>query len=100
MKYRMKDGTIINTARASARWIEATDFNGRNQISRATGSQWNHETLYRSRRGRYYIECTSQWQGSQGHCEWISPERAAAWLSVMDADIPAELTEVADQIEE
>lgn len=97
-RYRMDDGTVVDTSRASAVWQETTDWDGRNQISRATGSQWNHQTLYRSRRGRYYLEYSSQWQGSRDHVEWVSPEEAARWLLLMDESMPEDLAALEDSI--
>jgi len=78
--YRMDDGTVVKTENRSAMWGEATRWNGNNHISVATGSQWNHQTLYRSRKGRYYIEHESQWQGSTPHAEWVSNHEATRWL--------------------
>ena len=100
MKYRMEDGTVINTDKASASWDEDTRWDGRNYISRATGSQWEHQRLYRSRKGRYYVEHTSDWQGSSGHCEWVSEHEAVRWLLANDEELPTEISHLADDIEE
>lgn len=100
MRYRMKDGTIIDTAKAAATWQETTDFDGHNRISRATGSQWEHQTLHRSRKGRYYIEHWSDWQGSRPHVEWVSPEEAARWLLLMEEELPADLAALEAEIVE
>lgn len=35
-------------------WEEETYWNGNNHISKTTGSQWEHETLYRTK-GEIYI---------------------------------------------
>jgi len=99
-RYRMSDGMVVDTDNATAHWEEATDWNGNNHISRATGSQWDHQTLYRSRRGRYYIEHTSQWQGSQAHAEWVSNEEAARWLILNDEELPEDLKTLAEQVAE
>ena len=99
-RYKMDDGTVIDTANASRHWKEETRWDGNNHISVATGSQWNHEDLYRSRRGRYYIERTSQWQGSTPSAEWVGNRTAAAWLLANEHEIPEELREVADDISE
>jgi hypothetical protein len=96
----MSDGTVVKTENATQSWEEATYFDGRNRISKATGTQWEHETLYRSRRGRFYIERTSQWQGSHPSAEWVSPEEAARWLVANEHDIPAELQAAADAVTE
>lgn len=98
--YRMEDGTVVKTENATDSWEEETDFDGHNQISRATGSQWNHQTLYRSRKGRYYIEHWSQWQGSRAHAEWVSPQEAARWLLQQDEDLPDDLSQFVEQVSE
>jgi hypothetical protein len=99
-RYRMDDGTVVDTANATKSWDEARDHDGRNHISRATGSQWDHETLYRSRRGRYYLEHDSQWQGSRPWAEWLSNQRAAAWLALNSHEIPDELRTAAEAVTE
>jgi hypothetical protein len=96
----MQDGTIVDTENATQSWQEETDFDGSNQISRATGSQWNHQTLYRSRKGRYYVEHESQWQGSRPHVEWVSPEEATRWLLLMEYDIPEDLQQYVEEVTE
>lgn len=102
-RYEMSDGTIVDIGNASAQWQEATRFDGSNHISLATGSQWDHQTLYRSRRGRYYVERSSQWQGSTPGAEWVSNEEAVRWLllneySPTDESWPAELTPIIDEV--
>lgn len=59
---------------------ESSWFDGSNHISHATGSQWEHEALYRTRGGRWILHSWSQWQGSRD--EWIEIDDAAAakWL--------------------
>ncbi len=90
-RYRMEDDTIVDTALARQRWDEATEWDGRNHISRATGSQWEHETLYRSHKGRYYIVHTSQWQGSLPYAGWQSRQEAAGWLLANGHELPDDL---------
>ena len=98
--YRMDDGTVVDTDRATQSWKEDTNWDGNNHISVATGSQWDHQKLYRSRKGRYYIENTSQWQGRMPSAEWISHRGAASWLLANDHEIPVDLTEAADEVSE
>ncbi len=100
MKITNEDGevqTVVDTDKAGAAWDEATDWDGRNHISRNTGSQWDHETLYLSRKGHYYIVSESQWQGSLPSARFVSDQEAAQWLALNDQDMPAEL--VAEGIE-
>jgi hypothetical protein len=98
--YRMDDGTVVKTENATKHYAEATYFDGHNRISVATGSQWEHQTLYRSRKGRYYVEHTSQWQGSRDSAEWVSHAEAARWLLANDEDVPTELAEHAEAVSE
>jgi len=100
IRYRMDDGTIIDTTNASRSWKEETDWDGNNHVSRATGSQWSHQTLYRSKKGRYYVEHTSQWQGSRPHVEWVSPEEAARWLLLMEEELPEDLAHLESELVE
>lgn len=99
MRYDI-EGTIVDTTKASNSWDEDTFFNGNNHISRATGSQWTHQTLYRSRKGRYYVEHTSQWQGAHPHAEWISPQEATRWMLMNKHEVPEELQEHVDTVSE
>lgn len=99
-RYRMDDGTVIDTENAQTSWREDTYWDGHNHVSKATGSQWDHETLYRSRKGRYYIEHTSQWQGRRPHVEWVSREEAARWLLAQGEELPEDLKDLEDEIME
>jgi len=62
------------------RFEVATFWDGRNRISLATGSQWDHECLYRTVSGRWIKHWWSQWQGTVDRWEEISEAEAAAWL--------------------
>jgi len=99
-RYRTEDGTVVDTDNAQASWEEAKDWDGSNHISRATGTQWDHQKLYKSRKGRYYIECWSQWQGSRAHVEWLSPEAAARWLLHNDEELPDDLKPLETEVSE
>jgi hypothetical protein len=99
-RYTAEDGTVIDTAKAKAHWDEATRWDGNNHVSVATGSQWNHETLYRSSKGRYYIERTSQWQGSTDSADFIDREDAARWLLANEHDLPADLADLESEVSE
>jgi hypothetical protein len=91
---------VLNTEKARAKWTEETDWDGSNNISRATGSQWEHETLYQSAKGRYYLVRESQWQGVEPVARFVSDEKVAAWLLLMEHEVPAALREVAETVEE
>ncbi len=98
--YSMDDGTVVKTENATKSWEEDTRWNGNNHISVATGAQWNHEKLYRSRKGRFWIEHTSQWQGSVDRAEWIDNHAAARWLIANGHELPGELAALEAEIAE
>lgn len=98
--YRMEDGTVVKTENAQMSWEEDTRWDGNNHISVATGSQWSHQKLYKSRKGRYYIEHTSQWQGSRDHAEWVSEQEAARWLLANGEDLPDDLEKFETDVSE
>ena len=91
---------LVDTRNARISYPEATRWDGSNHISRATGSQWEHETLYLSAKGRWYIERTSQWQGSTPGARFVSEQDAAAWLLANNHDLPAELSAAGDEVSE
>jgi len=98
--YRTEEGAILNTDLATESWSEETDWDGNNHISRATGSQWEHEKLYRSKKGRYWIENSSQWQGSLPSARLVTNEEAVAWLLLMEYELPDDLKELAAELAE
>lgn len=99
-RYQMEDGTVIDTSKAKQTWTEDTNWNGNNHISVNTGSQWAHEQLYLSAKGRYYLESWSDYQGSLPSCGFISEEDAARWLMRNNEELPESLASYADAISE
>ena len=77
----------------AASWEEGTRWNGNNHVSLATGSQWEHEMLYRTVGGIYVIRHWSQWQGSTPSLEEISADDAARWLSRNNHEPPKALND-------
>lgn len=61
-------------------WSEDTRFDGNNHISLATGSQWDHEELWRSAGGRWVICWWSQWEGRQDRWYFVDDDAARDWL--------------------
>jgi hypothetical protein len=59
---------------------EDTRWNGHNEISLATGTQFDHETLYRTKKGTWVLLSWSQWQGSAEEYEIIDKTTAIHWL--------------------
>jgi hypothetical protein len=92
--------TIVDTDQSIQQWKESITWNGNNMVSKATGSQWDHETMYRSKRGRYYIERTTQWQGRPNYAYWLSEQEACAWLIINEHLVPDDLLQFVDQIME
>jgi hypothetical protein len=76
-------------------FTEDTWFNGHNHISKATGSQWVHETLYLTAKGTWVIENSSAWCTKYAQ---VSNTEAATWLMVNDYEnsdaIPQEIKEI------
>jgi hypothetical protein len=62
------------------RFDEDTYWDGRNMISKATGSQWHHEVLYRTAGGKWILHRWSQWQGDRESWTEVTDDAAAAWL--------------------
>lgn len=82
---------VVSTTKAKKSWDEAWDWQNSNPISRATGSQWEHETLYLSSKNRFYIVSESNWQGSVPSAKFVTAEQAAAWLELNDHELPESL---------
>jgi hypothetical protein len=68
------------------RFGEDTRWDGSNHISVNTGSQWDHEELYRTAGGRWVRHEWSQRQGAQDRYAFVSDEQAREWLIVNEED--------------
>ena len=68
----------------AVKFKEATWHNGSNFISKATGSQWDHEVLYYTKSGSWVLNNWSQYQGSNESYETIHQDDAISWLIVND----------------
>lgn len=99
-RYRMSDGTIVDTDRAARSWDERQEWDGRNHVSVHTGDQWAHERLYLSSKGRFYLVIWSDWQGSGEEATYVSETDAAAWLLLNGSELPEELKEVEESVVE
>ena len=98
--YRMEDGTVLKTENAKQSWEENTKWNGSNHVSVHTNDQWSHQKLHESKKGRYWIECWSAWQGSNPHAEWVSEHEAVRWLLVNESEVPESLEHLVEVVEE
>lgn len=79
----------------SGRWFDAnkaeeikeiTHHDGRNMISRATGSQFEHESLYRTAGGKWILCRWSQYQGSTESYNEITNQEAAEWMAKQEME--------------
>lgn len=82
--------TRIALTDGTNRWFDAdkaelikedTFWNGNNWISKATGSQWEHEALYRTRGGKWILNHSSSYQGVPESYTEINSREAAEWLA-------------------
>jgi len=62
------------------RFSENTYWNGNNHISCATGDQFYHESLWRTKSGIWVLHEWSDWQGSMETWSEIDDDEAAKWL--------------------
>lgn len=65
---------------------EDTYHDGNNWISKATGSQWYHQGLYRTAGGRFILNEYSNYQGTPETYKEVSNADAAAWFSINGYD--------------
>jgi len=72
---------------AATKFCEDSYWDGSNSISVATGSQWQHETLYRTATGNWVLYSSSQWQGSSESYYAMDLAEAVPWLIKNNHDI-------------
>lgn len=63
---------------------ENSYHDGRNFISKATGSQWEHEAIFVTKGGKFILNHWSNWQGSVETYEEINKTEAAEWFAKQD----------------
>lgn len=78
-KQPLDDGTWFDLDQAQ-KFEEDTWWNGNNHISKATGTQFDHEVLYKTAKGAWVKHCHSQWQGTGESWATISEDEAKKWL--------------------
>lgn len=59
---------------------EDTNWDGRNQISVPTGSQWHHEYLYYTKSGKWVLNNLSNYRGSAEGYRQVNEQEAIVWL--------------------
>lgn len=99
-RYKMPDGTIVRPSNAIMTWEEDTRWDGNNHVSVHTSDEFAHQKLYKTRKGRYWLEHRSQWQGSTPHAEWISEREATRWLLLNNSELPEDLEQFREETEE
>lgn len=86
---RDDDGELVGWFDADAvqRFAEDEYFDGSNYISLATGSEWEHEELYRTAGGRWVVGRWSQWQDAgPPHFRFVGDDEAGRWLLLHSHD--------------
>ena len=73
----LDDGRL---ATISETYQDRTRWNGSNEISLATGSEFVRERLHHTASGRWVMCSTSQYEGTAPTAEEIDAEAAARWL--------------------
>ena len=84
------DGAWFNISSAE-RYDEKTYWNGSNHISKATGSQLEHECLFLTKVGKFILNHWSQCQGGVETYKLISKSCETAWFVIQefsDDEIP------------
>ena len=59
---------------------EDSNWEGRNHISKATGSQWDHETLLFTRKGKWVLNSYGSSCGQYDDYTVISEAKAIEWI--------------------
>jgi hypothetical protein len=79
---------------------EATRWDGNNHISIATGSQYDHEILYRTAGGRWVLHSWSQWEGRPERYQFTNADEAREWLLLNEEDEAVEkyFGEIEDEV--
>lgn len=88
MAYKLDSGKVVSPDKAVVSISEDTRWDGSNHISVATGSQWSHETLYKSSKGTWWIEHTSQYEGARPYATELTEQEAAEWIT-LNGEIPS-----------
>lgn len=75
-------------------------WNGNNHISRATGSQWNHEYLYYTKSGRWVLNAWSNYQNVPETYEEMAESDAIDWLIRQEKMEDKNLPKLPEQVQE
>jgi hypothetical protein len=97
-RYATEDGLVVDTDRMAEQWDEERDWDGHNHIGRSSRSQWHDQTLYRSKKGRYYLVTASRVQGERDGVVPVEAIEAARWLYLNEHDLPEDLQHLEEEI--
>jgi hypothetical protein len=92
------DGVVLDTQRATQSWAQKTYFNGQNRVGVVTQSDTSHQALYRSSKGRYWMEHWTTWGCVTTWASILSPRQAARWLLANEYELPEDLAKYADEV--
>jgi len=98
----INNGTWFDMDKA-AKFEENSYHDGSNYISKATGSQWDHQNIFLTTGGTFILNSWSNYQGKPETYEIISNEEAAEWFvknEFQDAEIPEVLKEFVANLEQ
>ena len=78
---RLTDETGISFNLNAAKVFKSGyEWDGWNQVSKATGKRFVHEALYRTAKGRWVIHRWYDWQNAKDEWELISEKEAMEWI--------------------
>ena len=79
-------GRWFDREKAESFFDEGQVWNGKSNISMATGQLTEHEGLYRTALGNWVLHSWSQYPGTMPRWEIVSDEFAAGWLIANEHD--------------
>jgi len=82
MKIALDTGEHWFDPNTSVVFEEATWWDGSNHVSKATGSQWDHQRLYYTSSANWVLHEWSQWEGVGDAYQQITDAEATKWLMV------------------
>lgn len=92
------DGRWFN-AESATLYQEGTQWDGHNYASVATGTQWDHESLWHTAGEAWVMHAWSDWQGSGEAYNVVSASEAARWLIRNNLDLPPTLVQTGAELE-
>jgi hypothetical protein len=88
--YTMNDGKDVNTEHAVQVWNELTIHHESIHFGAATGYSTDHQKLYRSNRGCFWLEYWSD-SVAEKRARYLSSAEAVRWLRNNHCELPDDL---------